>query len=136
MSKVRIHPNDELAWHELREIYPPEMAKTVTNAELDSQFRDHEAGLDGSLNLSEFDFKPGATFGLHAHDLDEIAYVVRGSMVFGNRMIPAGSSVFIAKDTLYGLGAGDDGLQLLVFRADGRAQSWEKDEYLRLRAER
>jgi quercetin dioxygenase-like cupin family protein len=136
MSKVRIHRGENIDWQPLRTIYPPEMALQATDKELDSSFSDTEPGLDGSLHMSEFDFQPGASFDLHAHDLDEIIYVVDGSLHPGSRSLGAGSSVYIAGDTLYGFAAGEEGARVLVFRADGRVKNWDKDEYLRTREER
>jgi quercetin dioxygenase-like cupin family protein len=134
MSKVRVHASEDIAWKRLRDLYPPEMAREISDEELDSSLSYHENGSDGDLHLSELDYQPGATFDLHAHDQDEIIYVVGGSMVLGNRILGPGSSVYIARDTLYGFAAGDDGLRILVFRSDGRVKYYSKDDYLRLRA--
>jgi quercetin dioxygenase-like cupin family protein len=134
MSKVRVHANADVAWQRLRDLYPPDMAKAISDEELDSAMRTHEGGTDGSLHLSELDYHPGATFDLHAHDQDEIIYVVAGSMTLGNRTLGPGSSVYVAKDTLYGFAAGPEGLRILVFRPDGRVKYCSKDDYLRLRA--
>ena len=95
----------------------------------------HESGTDGDLHLSELDYQPGASFDLHAHDQDEIIYVLGGTMLLGNRKLGPGSSVYVAKDTLYGFAAGEDGLRILVFRSDGRVKYCSKDDYLRLRGE-
>ena len=135
MSKVRIHPSDEIDWKRLRDLYPPEMAREISDEELDSSLSYHESGTDGSLHLSEFDYQPGASFDLHAHDQDEIIYVIGGSMLLGNRTLAPGSSVYIAKDTLYGFAAGEDGLRILVFRSDGRVKYCSREDYMRLRAE-
>ena len=135
MSKVRIHASDDVPWKKLRDLYPPEMAKEIADEELDSSLAYHESGSDGDLHLSELDYRSGATFDLHAHDQDEIIYVVSGTMQLGNRTLGPGSSVYVAKDTLYGFAAGDDGLRILVFRSDGRVKYCSKDDYLRLRAE-
>jgi quercetin dioxygenase-like cupin family protein len=132
---VRIHKSEDIAWSRLRDLYPPEMAKDIADEELDSSLSYHESGTDGSLHLSELDYQPGATFDLHAHDQDEIIYVLRGTMILGNRTLPAGSSVYIAKDTLYGFAAGEDGLRILVFRSDGRVKYCSKEDYIRLRGE-
>lgn len=135
MSKVRIHKSEDIAWKRLRDLYPPEMASDIADEELDSAMSWHETGSDGDLHLSELDYQPGAIFDLHAHDQDEIIYVLAGTMLLGNRTLRPGSSVYIAKDTLYGFAAGDDGLRILVFRSDGRVKYCSKEDYLRLRAE-
>ena len=136
MSKVRVHPSAEIDWVTLRSLYPADMAAKMTDAELDSTMSWDEAGTDGSLHLSEYKYLANANFNLHAHDLAEIIYVLEGSMIFGNRELGPGSSVYIGADTLYGFAAGEKGLRILIFMADGRAKFFSKDDYLRLRSEK
>jgi quercetin dioxygenase-like cupin family protein len=120
----------------LRSLYPPELAAQRGDAELDSTMSFTEAGTDGSLHMSEYDYQPNAHFDLHAHDQAEIIYVLEGTMILGNRELGPGSSVYIGADTLYGFSSGDDGLRILIFMADGRAKFFSKETYLRLRSER
>jgi quercetin dioxygenase-like cupin family protein len=136
MSKVRVHPSAEIDWVTLRSLYPAHMAEKMADAALDSEMSWHEAGTDGSLHLTEYKYRANANFDLHAHDLAEIIYVLEGSMIFGNRELGPGSSVYIGADTLYGFAAGDQGLRILIFMADGRAKYFSKDDYLRLRSEK
>jgi quercetin dioxygenase-like cupin family protein len=135
MSKVRVHRSEDVEWVTLRSLYPPELAAKRSDAELDSVLSYHEAGLDGSLHLSEYNYRPNANFDLHAHDLAEIIYVLEGSMIFGNRELGPGSSVYIGENTLYGFAAGDEGLRILIFMADGRAKFFSKEDFLRTRGE-
>ena len=136
MSKVRVHPTDDIEWVTLRSLYPAHLAIKHSDAELDSTMSYHEAGTDGSLHLTEYKYLANANFDLHAHDLAEIIYVLEGSMIFGNRELGPGSSVYIGADTLYGFAAGDQGLRILIFMGDGRAKFFSKDDYLRLRSEK
>jgi quercetin dioxygenase-like cupin family protein len=136
MSKVCVHPSDDIAWVSLRSLYPEHLAAKLSDAELDSTMSWHEAGTDGSLHLTEYKYLPNANFDLHAHDLAEIIYVLEGSIIFGNRELGPGSSVFIDADTLYGFAAGDKGLRILIFMADGRVKFYGKEDFLRLRSEK
>jgi quercetin dioxygenase-like cupin family protein len=136
MSKVHVHPSDDIDWVTLRSLYPEHMAARMDDAELDSTMSWHEAGTDGSLHLTEYKYLANANFSLHAHDLAEIIYVLEGTMILGNRELGPGSSVYIGADTLYGFSAGDEGLRILIFMADGRAKFFSKDDYLRLRSEK
>lgn len=136
MSKVRVHSAESIEWVTLRSLYPPELAARRGDAEMDSTMSFTEAGSDGSLHMSEYDYRPNANFDLHAHDQAEIIYVLEGTMIFGNRQLGPGSSVYIGADTLYGFASGDEGLRILIFMADGRAKFFSKEDYLRLRAER
>jgi mannose-6-phosphate isomerase-like protein (cupin superfamily) len=135
VSKIRFHQSNDIEWKDLRSVYPPTLAAELTDAELDSTMADHESGSDGSLHLSEYRYLPHASFELHAHSVSEIIYVLEGTIVFGNRELGTGSSVFIEKDTLYGFTAGAKGLRALIFMGTGCSGYFGEEEYLRLRAE-
>jgi quercetin dioxygenase-like cupin family protein len=135
MGKVRVHDREDIEWVTLRSLYPEHMAAKMTDAELDSTLSNHEPGTDGSLHLSEYRYLPNATFDLHAHDGAEIIYVLEGSMILGNRIVGPGSSVFIGDHTLYGFAAGEQGLRMLIFMADGKRKYFSKEEFLRIRTE-
>ena len=73
-------------------------------------------GDDVSPQLIEVRMQPNATVGVHAHDADEIIYVVAGEMRFGSKVLKPGSSLFVQGGAFYSFGAGDEGLQFLNFR--------------------
>jgi quercetin dioxygenase-like cupin family protein len=73
---------------------------------------------------------PGANIAVHSHSEDEIIYVAAGSMIVGKHELKAGSSMFVAANTLYGFSAGPEGLRMAVFRVRGDDHSMTKDEYL------
>jgi uncharacterized cupin superfamily protein len=64
----------------------------------------------------ELRYEPHAEIQIHAHDEDEIIYVLAGEMHLGNRVLCPGSTVAIAGKTFYGFKAGPTGLQFLNFR--------------------
>ena len=134
MSKVRVHMAENVEWVTLRSLYPANLAAALSDAELDSTMASHEEGTSGSLHLAEFNYLPNAKFDLHAHDQAEIIYVLEGTLLFGARELGKGSSVFIAEHTLYGFGAGPQGVRVLIFMADGRVKYFGKEEFLRLQA--
>jgi quercetin dioxygenase-like cupin family protein len=53
----------------------------------------------------------------HAHECDEIIYVLSGELHLGARVLEAGSSVHVPGQTLYGFHAGPTGLHFLNFRS-------------------
>ena len=133
MSKmpIRIHAEKSLDWHRVRDIVPPSAAGIYHDSELDSQITWHERGDEDSLQLFEVSFDPGALVALHAHEHDEIIYIVSGSLILGEREIGPGSSVFVGGETLYGFRAGSKGLRMLNFRPQGGSTYIPKAEFLK-----
>ncbi len=115
MANIRVHDSAQMQWRSAAAI------AEERGIELMEEFRGtslvfHERGDDAHPQLFELRFEPGSEVSVHAHEQDEIFYVVAGSMKLGKKEIGPGSSVFVAGNTLYSFGAGKDGLQVLNFR--------------------
>ena len=115
MANIRIHDSAQMLWRTAAS-----MAEE-RGIELMEEFRGtslvfHEHGDTEHPQLFELRFEPGSEVSVHAHEQDEIFYVVAGSMKLGNREIGPGSSVFVQGNTLYSFATGKDGLQVLNFR--------------------
>lgn len=115
MANIRIHDAAQMRWRQAADI------AAERGIELMEEFRGtgllfHERGDDRHPQLFELRFEPGSEVSVHAHEQDEIFYVVAGSMKLGQRELGPGSSVFVQGNTLYSFGAGEDGLQVLNFR--------------------
>jgi quercetin dioxygenase-like cupin family protein len=52
----------------------------------------------------------------HSHSQDEIIYVAAGSLMFGARLVPAGSAIAVPADRRYGFRGDDAGFALLNYR--------------------
>ena len=120
MGKVRLHPVEDIELTKIgdRAGDPPhKIFKSLAESELQSSMAFHEFGSDRELQLAELEFIPGAEAVVHKHDDDEIIYVVRGEMHFGDRVLHAGSSIYIPGNTFYGFTAGANGLRIVNFRA-------------------
>ena len=128
MAEVRFHGSSSLEWEPIGGLYPPEMRADLSQPFAESSICTHEPGRDGSLHLQEFKFLPGADATLHAHDTAEIIYVLEGSLKVGNRTMDAGSSVYIATETLYAFKAGEQGCRLLIFMATGVYKTFYKED--------
>ena len=76
----------------------------------------HHEGSATRPQLFEVELGPDQEVGLHAHEHDEIIYVVDGSLVVGQQVLRPGSSLAIAGGTVYGFRAGTDGVHFLNFR--------------------
>lgn len=130
MARVRVHDAEEPVWQIIRDWTPPEIAAQISQGELDSSIRVHEPGTDGTLQLFEVKFLPDTLIDIHAHDEEEIMYVVDGTMIVGERVLQPGSSIYIAGSTLYSFRAGPAGVRLLNFRPRRDATYRPRSEFL------
>ncbi len=73
-------------------------------------------GNEDEPSLKEVRIAPDTLVEAHAHDTDEIIYVLDGELHLGARVLTAGSSVLIPGRTLYAFRSGPDGLGFLNFR--------------------
>ena len=119
MARVRFHDSNTERWHEFAELTPADKLDHFSPAELNSRIFVHEMGDDETLQLTEVRYLPNVDIARHAHDADEIFYLVAGELRIGERLLVPGVSVFIARDTLYSLRAGPEGAHFLVFRPTG-----------------
>ena len=117
MARIKIRTEDQLAW---RQSEAGDLGNYDHNqlgeGELTTKFRIREMGSDTVPQLIELQYEPNSEIQLHAHDEDEIIFVLRGMMYFGPRAVPPGSSIYVAGGTLYAFRAGAQGLQILNFR--------------------
>ena len=117
MSKVRTHQATDLEWNKIRASgVDDRVPGYFSETELESTVTYHERGSDDELQLIEIDYLPNAAINVHAHDEDEIIYIVKGEMRLGTRVLGEGSSVFIKGRAFYSFQAGPEGLRMLNFR--------------------
>jgi quercetin dioxygenase-like cupin family protein len=135
MGKIQIIESDEAEWVTVH-LPPPSEApgQDVASPQYDARMVVHLEGDESLLHLHEVDHPPNMVAEAHAHDADEIIYVVAGQLVLGNRTLRAGSSVFIPANTLYSFRAGPDGLRFVNFRPRGKVRSIFKDEFMNSRS--
>jgi len=124
MRKVSIQRVEDLRWAKVGDIAQANARSTQAQsevAELSQTDRDagiifHQPGDDVTPQLFEVEYGPDARIALHAHDEDEIMYVVAGEMRFGTEVLKPGSSVYIPGGAYYSFRTGSDGLRFLNFR--------------------
>jgi hypothetical protein len=90
----------------------------------------HHPGSATEPQLVELTLKPDLQVLPHAHNADEIIVVKEGSMKLGALDCPAGTSILIPKDTLYGFRVGPEGVTFLNFRPTGDYAHISKEEFL------
>jgi len=141
MPKLHIAEIESLKWMAAKEGYaatsgdsPREEARQDSDDRL--CHRTHHAGSDTELQMFEVRVPPGFVTESHAHDEDEIIFVLEGEMKLGARVLRSGSSAMIPGKTLYGFTAGADGLRFLNFRARRDSTFHTKEEFVAQRAPR
>lgn len=130
MAKVHVQDGAANVWTPIRSVIGPELQARMTDGELLGEFKPHDRGDPNGLDLLEIYYPPHAVITVHAHEEDEIIYVVDGAIRLGNRSYPKGSSVFVARQTLYGFEAGPEGLHMVNFRARADHSFITQPEYL------
>jgi len=135
MPKLQISEIESLPWMAAKAGYArPSSESTIEKANQDSDdrmcHRVHHPGSDTDLQMFEVRVPPGFVVESHAHDEDEIVYVLQGEMALGARVLRAGSSAMIPGKTLYGFSAGADGLVFLNFRGRRDATFHTKEQFL------
>ena len=116
MAKIKLSDADDAKWIRTIDMATPEMAATLDRDEAETLVNFHAEGSDDLLQLFEVKLPANAKQRVHAHEHDEIIYVVAGAMRVGNRTLKPGSSMFVAGETFYSFEAGPDGLHYLNFR--------------------
>lgn len=133
MAKIRIVDAVDPAW-ETKVVITPQQREGSPVDPYEIQMRVHHEGDHERPRLHEIEHPPGKEVIPHAHDVDEIIYVVAGDLVIGNRSLPAGSSVFVPANTLYAFRSGPQGLRFVNFRSHGNVGTVTKDEFMERRA--
>jgi hypothetical protein len=65
-------------------------------------------------------FKSGFPLPRHTHNVDCLYYIVGGSLKLGTEVLASGDGFFIGKDVPYTYTAGEQGVEVLEFRASNR----------------
>jgi quercetin dioxygenase-like cupin family protein len=69
------------------------------------------------MTCTRYRFSPGGRFPLHAHDQEQMAYVIRGRLTFalpdGDRVLERDQLIVIAPGIPHSALAGDDGAEVL-----------------------
>lgn len=135
MPKLEICEGASLPWMAAREGGPRTASEStieVANQHGDERMchRMHHPGGDADLQMFEVRVPPGYTVESHAHDEDEIVFVLDGEMVLGARVLTAGSSVKIPGKTLYSFSAGSEGLRFLNFRGRRDITFHTKEQFM------
>ena len=114
---VRVHRPEALVWRRVGDIALGSMRDHIDPSELEGQVAFHELGDAETPQLLEMRLEPHTLVAPHSHELGEIVFVVEGSLHWGDQVLAAGGSLFIAARTTYSFSAGETGARLLNIRA-------------------
>ncbi|WP_395391113.1 cupin domain-containing protein [Novosphingobium sp. BL-8A] len=114
---IRVHHEDRLTWRKMGDIPMGWMRDHIDPTELEGHLSFHEPGGANRMQLMEMRLKPGTLIAPHAHDEDEIFYVVEGALHWQDKTLTAGGSLYIPAGTVYSFRTGDTPARLLNFRA-------------------
>jgi len=114
---IRVHREDQLEWRKIGDIPMGWMRDHIDPTELEGRLSFHEGGDVNTMQLMEMRLDPLTLIAPHAHDDDEIFYVAEGSLHWGDKVLPAGGSLFIPAGTTYSFRTGAEPARLLNFRA-------------------
>jgi|SRR6516164_9437927 quercetin dioxygenase-like cupin family protein len=73
-----------------------------------------------SFSLVHAKFQPGYRLPRHTHSSDCLYFVLSGEAIMGNRVIHAGDGFFVKSGSPYAYAAGEQGVEVLEFRASTR----------------
>jgi quercetin dioxygenase-like cupin family protein len=130
MATMRIRSSDTTPPVVTGDVVQGEMRAKLSDGELGTAVRMYHPGSPSELQLFEVTVEPDAVIGQHAHDEDEIIYVLDGELRLGRQVLEAGSSIYLAGGTLYSFRAGPEGLRFLNFRAHQDQTYISKDEFM------
>lgn len=103
-------------WRVMGEAMPEDRRHGLSEGELLSEVCVHQIGTEDTPQLIQIKFPPNAMINPHAHEENEIIFVLAGELRLGNDILRAGSSVAVGGDTIYAFQAGPEGLEILNFR--------------------
>lgn len=114
---MRVHHEADLEWRRIGDIQMGWMREHIDATELEGRLSFHEPGGEPGLQLMEMRLNPATLIAPHAHDHDEIFYIVEGSLHLGDRQLTAGGSLFVPAGMTYSFRTGKVPARLLNFRA-------------------
>jgi hypothetical protein len=135
MAKISAVRSEDVTRTKVADLYGPSPEEQAMTAKLPEAELQHQAvgyyfpGSADELQLFEVRCDPDVHFHSHAHDEDEIIYVIDGELHLGRQVYPKGSAVYIPGSTLYAFGSGPDGLTFLNFRPRKDATYITREEF-------
>ena len=136
MGAITIRSSEDTPLVVTRDVVPEgPFREKLGEGELATAVRVFHPGGPEELQLFEVNVEPNGVIDQHAHQENEIIFVLEGELHLGRRVLTPGYSVQIPGLTLYTFRAGPDGLRFLNFRARQDATYISKAELMAMRQE-
>ena len=136
MGAITIRSSEDTPLVVTRDVVPEgPFREKLGEGELATAVRVFHPGGPEELQLFEVNVEPNGVIDQHAHQENEIIFVLQGEVHRGCRVPTPGYSVQIPGLTLYTFRAGPDGLRFLNFRARQDATYISKAELMAMRQE-
>lgn len=117
MKKIEFSHSRNIAFRRVADFAPDSFLGILSEEERQTEVRTHFPGTQDRLFLMEIKDVPNTQSTHHAHERDEIFFILEGEMHFGSRVCSAGDSVQILGGTLYTFRTGPEGCRYLKFTA-------------------
>jgi quercetin dioxygenase-like cupin family protein len=130
VAKIRISMPDNTPQILTRDVATGAARAKLSEGELGTAVRMFHPGSESELQMFEVTVEPDAVIGQHAHDEDEIIYVLDGELRLGRQRLTAGGSIYMPGGTLYSFSAGSAGLRFLNVRAHQDSTYITKQEFM------
>jgi len=128
MKKIEFVHSKDIGFRKVSDFAPETFLELLSKEERETEVRTHFPGGDGRLFLMEIKDVPNTQATHHAHEKDEIFFVLEGEMHFGSRICSAGDSMHILGGTLYAFRTGPTGCRYLKFTGTADNSFITKDQ--------
>ncbi len=129
MKNIQFAFSKDIICRKVADFAPAGFLKLLSTEESETEVKTHFPGGEHRLFLMEVKDVPNAQATLHAHEKDEIFFILEGELHFGNRICSAGDSVSILAGTFYTFRTGPDGCRYLKFTGAADNSFITKDQY-------
>ncbi len=87
---MRVHHPYQLRWHKMNDMPIGWMRDHIDPTELEGKVYLHKAGDTCTMQLMKIPLNPHSVIARHVYDDAETFFIVKGSLHWGDKMIPAG----------------------------------------------
>lgn len=129
MKKIEFVHSKDLTFRKVSDFVPESFLKLLSPGDRTAEVKTHFPGSEDRLFLIEVKEIPNAQAAHHAHEKEEIFFVLEGEMHFGNRICSTGDSINILGGTLYTFKAGPNGCRYLKFTGTADSSYISKEQY-------
>lgn len=129
MKSIEFAFAKDIASRKVSDFAPASFLQVLNKEERETEVKTHFPGGADRLFLMEVKEVPNMQSTLHAHEKDEIFFVLDGELHFGNRICSAGDSISILGGTLYTFTTGPHGCRYLKFTGAADSSFITKDRY-------